>query len=169
MSQRRAHKENTNSTLGSQLESLLHALIAAHHRLGEAVEAHRVAISLAHSEGIRIAIDEQTEALTQIADLERARAALVGNGQPRTITELAADLPEPDRSRIITLASDLRTLIGELRSKQAVVRSATRSLLSHTQGLMAQVGAALSHAGTYGRAGKVQSTTPACAALDLST
>lgn len=155
--------------LGAELEALLTRLLAAHARLLEAIEQHRLALAHASSEEIRAAIDRETEALTEIADLERARAALVGAEGPRTITQLAESLNEPTRGRILGMATQLRDLIHVLRTRQAVVRSATRSLLSHTQGLMAQVGAALSHAGTYGRAGKVQATTPACAALDLST
>lgn len=155
--------------LAAELETLMCGLIAAHERLLIAMEAHRLALTHADSAEIGAAVECETLALTEIADLERARAALMGTDGPRTITQLAQTLPDTARDRVLMLAEQLRELIHELRGRQAVVRAATRSLLSHTQGLMAQVGAALSHAGTYGRAGKVQSTTPACAALDLSS
>lgn len=155
--------------LGAELETLMRGLIASHERLLAAMESHRLALARADSDEIGAAVELETIALTEIAELERTRAALMGTEGPRTITQLAHSLPDPSRDRVLGLAEQLRELIHELRQRQAVVRAATRSLLSHTQGLMAQVGAALSHAGTYGRAGKVQSTTPACAALDLST
>lgn len=155
--------------LGTELEALLAKLLQAHERLLQAIEQHRIALSHASGDEIRAAVEQETTALVEIADLERARATLVGANEPRTLSQLAETLPEPARDRILGMAAQLRELIQVLRTRQAIVRSATRSLLSHTHGLMAQVGAALSHAGTYGRAGRVQSTTPACAALDLST
>lgn len=155
--------------LGAALETLMRNLIAAHERLLDAMEAHRLALTRADSAEIAAAVELETDALTEIAELERARATLMGDNGPRTVTQLAQTLPDGARDRVLGLATQLRELIHELRGRQAVVRAASRSLLSHTQGLMAQVGAALSHAGTYGRAGKVQSTTPACAALDLSS
>lgn len=157
--------------LEGALAPILGAMISAHERLLLAVDRHREAISRADAPAIGHAVDEEAEALREIAALEDRRAALLGRagGTHLTITQAAAGLDEPGRSRILEMAARLRDLIGAIRSRQAVVREATRTLMDHTKGLMAQVGAAISHAGTYGRAGKVQSTGPASAVLDMST
>lgn len=154
------------------LELLLVGLIAEHERLLDAVERHRAAISRADASLIQAAVNEQAEILGRIADLERRRAAVARTpaGHPITISDLARTLPEPPRTRLLQMTERLRSLIHALRDRQAVVRAATQALLAHTHGLMAQVGAALSHAGTYGRAGRVQpANVPASAVLDLSS
>lgn len=160
--------------LAESLEPILAGMIAAHERLLDAVDHHRAALASADAGAIGRAIDEQGEAISAIAQLEQRRAALLGSsrgdaGRPLTIREAARTLDDPPRTRLLEMAERLRGLIGTVRERQAVAREATRTLMEHTRGLMAQVGAALSHAGTYGRAGKVQSTTPACAVLDMST
>lgn len=154
-----------------KLEPMLAGLIAAHERLLEAIEAHRLAVSRADAEAIGRAVGMQAGVLAEIAEFEQSRAALLGErgAKVKTIRAAAATLAEPARTRLMEMADRLRELIGTVRERQDVVRLATRTLLEHTRGLMGQVGAALSHAGTYGRAGKVQSTTPACAVLDMST
>jgi Rad3-related DNA helicase len=157
--------------LEATLEPILDGMITAHERLLRAVDRHRDAISRADASAIGEAVDEEADALREIAALETRRAALLGRpgGTHVTIREAAAGFDEPARSKFLEMAERLRSLIGAIRSRQAVVRDATRTLMDHTKGLMAQVGAAISHAGTYGRAGKVQSTGPACAVLDMST
>lgn len=158
-------------TLGPALESLVLALIVEHERLLEAVEHHRLALLRADTALIAGAVQEQTQILERLSVLERERAALAKDphGHPATITSLAEAIPDPGRTRLLEMTERLRTLIHQLRDRQAVVRAASHALLTHTQGLMSQVGAALSHAGTYGRAGRIESTTPACAVLDMAS
>ena len=158
-------------SISESLGAILTGMLEAHDHLLRGVELHRAAIASADPVAIADAISAQTDALQRIAALETRRAALLGprGSNARTIRDAAASLDEPDRSRLLDLAERLRTAIANVRRRQAAVREATRSLLDHTQGLMSQVASAISHAGTYGRAGTVRPAGSASALLDMST
>ncbi len=151
------------------LGAILTGMLDAHQRLLAGVDQHRAALAAADAEAIARAIETQTIALQEIAALESRRAELLGARGRITIRDAASALDEPDRTRLLELAEKLREAISTVRRRQEAVRAATRSLLDHTRGLMSQVASALSHAGTYGRAGAVRPAGPASALLDMST
>ena len=167
-------------TPGQQLAGALDALIAAHERLLALAGEHRALLARVDGKGIEALTQRQAELVRQIATLEQQRRAaaraVLGAGPKRggdpepTIQQVRAALPEPERSAIGVLADRLRGLIERIRHEHRVLRRATGLMLAHMEGLMRQVGQALSHAGTYSRTGSVGAgRATVVSALDLTT
>ena len=119
--------------------------------------------------------------LAEIATLEERRRSLVntmlslggirkvsGTG-PITLTDIAHQMPEPARTRLVELARDVRLAVEKAADQQRTLRAATATLLAHMEGLMRQVAQRLSHAGTYGRRGLIESVPAVISGLDLVT
>lgn len=164
------------------LESLLVDLLRAHEDLLVASHAQRDAVRSADAAQVRAAADQQAMVLRQIASLEERRRELVGamtagsafakrpqGAGPVTLTELACHTPEPHRTRLIDLAGEVRQAVQLAADQQRTLKSATASLLAHMEGLMRQVAQRLSHAGTYGRRGMIESVPAVVSGLDLVT
>lgn len=182
MTQAPAIPETSESTgsITEQLETLLTGLLRAHEHLLDASSAQRDAVRTANPAAIQQASDRQANALRVIAALEDQRRALVNSmtaGLPRraagagpvTLTELANQMPEPQRTRLIDLAARVRTAVELAANEQRTLKAATTSLVAHMEGLMRQVARRLSHAGTYGRRGMIESTPAVVSGLDLLT
>ncbi len=160
------------------LESLLTDLLGAHERLLAASIEQRQAVRGADPALVQRATQLQTESLHEIAALEDCRRELVadltasmprrapGSG-PVTLSELARMMPEPQRTRLVELASRVRICVERAADEQRTLRAATGSLVAHMEGLMRQVARRLSHAGTYGRRGMVESVPAVVSGLDL--
>ncbi|GEM_PF-373208 len=87
---------------------------------------------------------------------------------PVTLSQIAGSLPEPSRTRLLELAGRLRFLLGDIENQNRTLRMATNSLIVHMEGLMRQVARRLSHSGTYGRKGYVDSVPTVISAVDLT-
>lgn len=87
---------------------------------------------------------------------------------PVTLSQIAASLPEPSRTRLLELAGRLRFLLADIETQNRTLRTATTSLIAHMEGLMRQVARRLSHSGTYGRKGYVDSVPTVVSAVDLT-
>ncbi|MEO0715422.1 MAG: flagellar protein FlgN [Planctomycetota bacterium] len=161
------------------LAAHLLAMIAAHEHLLTLAAEHRAAISRADGPAVEKLSAQQTELVRAVATLEQHRRAaaraVVGErparGSPEpTIQRVLALLPEPDRTTIATHSAKLRALVERVQEEHRVVRRATTLMLSHMEGLMRQVAQALSHAGTYSRAGSVPAgSAQVVSSLDLTT
>src|SRR5262245_53979355 len=127
------------------------------------VREHRRAISRSDAAAIQNCLSSQGLLATRLTDLERTRRQIVAHitGKPTSpFAEVAPRLPEPSRSRISTASERLRALLGAIQRENNIVRTATHTLIAHIDGLMQQVARALSHAGTYGRQGRVEAAGP---------
>lgn len=170
---------------GIELGTLLTALLGLHSAWLTEVHAHREAMRHADAAGVQGSVRRQAELLQQIADLEELRAGLVnrvgaspdfqqagsaasgrGNG-PLTLSQIAALLDEPHRSRLTGSAGELRGLIEQVQKENRTLRAAAGSLMAHMEGLR-QVARRLSHAGTYGRRGFVEPCPGIATAVDLT-
>lgn len=111
----------------------LHACTAAEHRLlGSVLGAHK------------------TPALpAQLAQHLQASA-----GTARRISELAADLPAPQASRIHARIARVREIAHELQRKNQVVAKVARSLQEHLRGVFAAAADALQDKDMYTRKGQ---------------
>lgn len=87
---------------------------------------------------------------------------------PVTLSQIAESLPEPSRTRLLELAGRLRFLLTDIETQNRTLRTATNSLIAHMEGLMRQVARRLSHSGTYGRKGYVDSVPTVVSAVDLT-
>lgn len=171
----------------AELEQLLQGLLKENEALLALAAVHRAAIARADPGALGECVQRQNEVVTRVTELELRRMALVGRladrmrslapaGSDRvsegvpdrpTITWLARTLPEPVRARLVALADRLRDLLARLQREHAALREASATLAAHMDGLMRQLAGKLSHAGTYGRRGTVESPVQVISALDL--
>jgi type VI protein secretion system component VasF len=175
-----------------RLEAALAGLLEANRTLLTLAGEHRNALARADLEALRRVISRQNQAVQQVAEHERSRleavAALAGPGPEmgaaagkarrpaagvrdeaplRGLSAAIEKVTEPARSRLLTLGDRLRELLLALHREQAALRAAAESLSTHMQGLMRQVYGRLSHAGTYGRAGHVDTRVQVVTSLDV--
>lgn len=138
------------------------------------LEDHRAAIGRADGRAIDGAIVREDELLRELLDLDaRCRAALGQDGRNApesgwTLTRLGGALGGEAGDRLSETAAYLKTLTGRAELLQRGVREASRAMASHIDGLVRQVSQRLSHAGTYGAAGRVESGAPVVSGLDVS-
>lgn len=175
MTTARSIQNSSPDTTGGDrtLEGLLTDLVQAHEAFVEASGLHREAIRCADTEAIAAARDDVAEACIHIANLDAERQALVARLSPdqpeATLTHLAAGLPEPERGRALELAATLRELVIRARTDQRRLRAAADSMLRHVRGVVQQVQQSLNHAGTYGRAGRVEAGARVVSGIDMTT
>ncbi len=157
--------------LGPRLERLLAAFVEEHARMEGFLAAQREALRTADAGGVSEATRRQRECASRIAALEQDRRELVAlhagglRGETPTLSNLARLLDPVARERCLALAAELRASMGRVARESGVVRQATRSLLSHVHGVMAQVGRCFGDPGTYGARGSVG--TAGAATLDV--
>jgi hypothetical protein len=169
----------------AELEELLQKLLSEHEELLALAGTHRQAIQNADPATLGGCVQRQNEVVRRVAELESRRLALVvrlaekmkplqTNGRAQgpipdrpTITTIAKSLAEPVRTRLVSLAERLRELLARLQREHAALREASAALAAHMEGLMRQMAKKLSHAGTYGRRGLVESRVQVVSALDL--
>jgi len=159
--------------LAQSLETAMVDLTAVHGELFELVLEHRRAISLGDAAAIQECLSRQGILGMRIADLERARRQAVSQICGRsdaTISDVTAKLPEHLRAAVSTAAARLKAILTLIQRENNVVRAATHTLIAHIDGLMQQVARALSHAGTYGRKGRIEASAggPIPCGLDMT-
>ncbi len=169
---RRSPKPATTPPPHRPLDDLLAGLVSAHERLAEASSAQREAIRRADARALAAARARMSDACATLASLEEERrltVAALAPGSPQSrLSTLADELPEPQRSRAIDLASRLRTLAEHSRSEQRRLHEATGSMLRHVRGLVQHMQRSLNHAGVYGRAGRVEPGASVISGIDLT-
>lgn len=154
------------TTTTRAIAHVLTAMIEQHDALLEAVLHHRASLSRADRDGIAEAMKAQTVAITRIRAIDAERRETFGHAT--AVQDIAATLPEAARAEVLELAGKLRERIEKVRREQAVVECASRTLLGHMEGLFRQVSARLSHAGTYGRLGRVDPGKQVVSGIDLT-
>jgi len=157
--------------IAEKVEPLVLELIEAHESMIKLLETHRAAISSADPRNIEPIISEERVLFDRIAELERRTREALGHktGQGGLkVSALAESLAEPARSRLASSASYLRALHARGEVLRSSVREASLAMAVHLDGLMRQVAQRLSHAGTYGQRGRVESAAPVVSGLDVS-
>lgn len=172
---RAAERMDTENGLGRELairlEPIVLSLIGAHEELIKLLERHRAAISAADARALGEVVHGETEVLTRIESLDRECREAMGHtpgAAAVTITAIAKATPAPEGPRLAESAAYLRALSSRARTLQAAVREASESMAAHINGLMRQVSQRLSHAGTYGAGGRVESKASVVSGLDVS-
>ncbi len=153
-----------------RLMAVLGRLEDEHTQLLGLAKAHKDALAHASLERMREITTRTSEVLTRIAriDQERQRMSADDRGAIATLDDLLERFGDEDRSRLGERCARLRELILRVRDEQEAVRIASENLANHMRGLMKQVSASLSHAGTYSRAGAVDpSRSQVVSSLDM--
>ncbi len=152
-----------------RLDTLLSTLIDEHRALLALAHDHRDALGQADARRLQAVVEQTGEVLERIRTVEDERRRLVArpDGRPNTIDELLQVVGEADRHRLSGRAATLRDLIQTVQREHETVRLASEALATHMKGLMQQVAAKLSHAGTYGRAGRVVPVGTVVSGVDI--
>ncbi|MFG0305998.1 MAG: flagellar protein FlgN [Phycisphaerales bacterium JB040] len=147
-----------DDTQFDRIEGVLGELVLAHETLLALAGEHRAALTGADPKALGSVVERTGACLERIAALEDERRGLVCADPATpgpTLAELA-DLAPADRGgRVRELGGRLRSLLEKVRLEHGAIREASESLAGHMRGLMRQVSARLSHAGTYSAGGTV--------------
>jgi FlgN protein len=161
--------------VGAELDRLLQAYLGVYDRFRLSLAAHRDAIRAANPRKVEQILIEQQDIISRIAELDGSRRSLiaaamrdklVAPGRDAKLTDVAAALPEPQSSRLVQMALELRELVSAVQKEQSSLRLAAGALASHMQGLIQHVARKLSHAGIYSNRGAVEGIVLA-SALDI--
>lgn len=161
--------------VGADLEVLLEDYIETYERLRSTVQAHRAAIQAADAKRAEAMVAEHHDLVARITKMDQARRTLIANamrdglvppGRDAKLTDVAAALPEPQRTHLVQMANELKDLVKNVQQEQSGLRMAAGALASHMQGLMQHVARKLSHAGVYTNRGTVEGLVLA-SALDI--
>jgi hypothetical protein len=172
----------TPHAVAADLAEPLAALIDRYEAFVKSLEAHRAAISQADGRGIDAAIARETELLEELLRLDETCRRALGqtttthnNASERapmqggwTLTRLAAALGGDEGQRIAESSAYLKALTSRADILQKSVREASHAMASHIDGLVRQVAQRLSHTGTYGAAGRVETKPQVVSGLDMS-
>lgn len=152
------------SILSEALEQVLRSQLAVHEKLIVCIERKNQAIRMADLTTITNISGEENQHIQQLAGMERARLDLVGRltqllasgaKQPLTISQIAEQIPEPQRSRLQVIAAQLREKLHELRRRSAIVRQAAETLNRHMAGIVQTVHTVMNKARVYGQRGRL--------------
>lgn len=146
----------------TQLEALLRKQIVVQDRLSAALQAKMDACRKAERERMVDLHKQENDCLQALAELEKQRLVLVAeitqmldpNAQrPMRLRELAEQLDEPARGRLLVLRQQWEVKLKEVKRETNIARDAAESMLRHMQGLVQTITAAVSGIGTYSRNG----------------
>lgn len=161
----------------SELEAVLREISAHYATLARCAAGRREAMRRADTPAMARWIDAENLAVQAIADLERRRMNVVEalaariNAPARSQTpvrQLAGALPEPFRTRVLSVAQSLRESMENLAALNETTKRAAETLATHMEGLLRHVAAKMNHAQTYGPRGVVSSGPRVVSAWDAT-
>jgi len=136
-----------------RLQAVLNGQYAAHEELRSVLQQQQRAIRAFDTAGLEALRDRCERLIERITGLETIREAITGPGV--RLTELAGELPEPQRSRLVAISLGLRKLAEETSALHRVNRAAVQHMLRHFR----SIHQALTRAGQgcgYGASGKAE-------------
>jgi len=166
----------------AELESLLCDLLVEHEQLLTLARAQKTAMAAADSNGLSQCVHQQNIIVQRVAELEKRRLGLVARLSDQfpptalmnvhrpdkpTLTWLAESFPAAVRDRVLRVAERLRDLLARIHREHLALREAAATLSTHMEAVIRQVTGRLSHAGTYGRRGTVETRVQVVSSLDL--
>lgn len=177
-----ARPRRAPAAVAAELARPLATLIERYESFVKSLEAHRAAISQADGRGIDSAISREADLLDELLVLDETCRRTLGQTastpstpgartQPTedgwTLTALAAALGGDEGQRIAESSAYLKALTSRADILQKSVRDASHAMATHIDGLVRQVSQRLSHAGTYGAAGRVETNASVVSGLDV--
>lgn len=167
---RSAPRPGNRSIDTDRLDSMLGKLEDEHTSLLDLAIAHKDALTHASVEELNAITHKTSEVLVRIAKIEDGRREMItrDTGAIASLDQLMENFNPSDRDRIGKRQLRLRELIFKVKDEQDAVRIASENLANHMRGLIKQVSASLSHAGTYSHVGSVApSKTQVVSSLDV--
>lgn len=163
-----------------ELREVLDGLAAEYASLVRILTEHAQAIRSADAPGIGRCAAAQEDALARVSRLDQRRREVVAGAcsclpglaekakrATLTVTQVAAALPGGEGGAMVERCERVKALVEQSKALTEAVRISTISLMQHVEGVMRQVSRKLSHAGTYGRRGVVETTQQVVTSLDM--
>ncbi len=157
-----------------EIQIVLQDMIDAHEQWLVIINEHRAALSQSDTRSSDLCTAAQQEIMGRIAGLETKRQDLLQiaaldrarlGTEPMTITELAQQVEEPTRAKLLQTGERLHAIIEKTRKEQETLGLAANALAAHMEGLVRQVASKLQSAATYSPAGKP--AAPISAGVDI--
>jgi len=110
------------------------------------------------------ALQKENSQVQLISELEKKRLEKVAAltleidpeaQEPMRLEDLANQLEEPVRGRLLVLRQQLRQRIEQVQREAGTIRRASEALLRHMQGLVQSVAGGIKGLGTYGDRGSM--------------
>ena len=155
------------------LEQLLRAQLESHQTLLKCIERKREAISVADVDSINAMCQKENAIAQRLAQQENKRQWITRElstapaEDPLTVTQVAEQADEPQRTRLLALAGQLREAVTAVKRESSIVRAAADALSRHLGGLMESMRAAIGKAGTYGRRGRLALDAQPYSSVDM--
>ncbi len=165
--------------LAALVRGFLESLAAAYAQALTAVSAQRTAMRTADNAALALATQQSEQAARKLSNLDQSRRELIVQAQRQfpalagsnitTISCVIACFEPALAAPLAQLCQSTRASGATLAVNSGQVRTAVVSIAAHIQGMMQQVGKKLSHAGTYGRRGRVEQYGVVVSALDVKS
>jgi hypothetical protein len=157
----------TASDLARDAQQLLTDLVDTYSELSAVGREQRRCLAGADGAGVERCAQRQLALAQRVADLDRRRQSLCG-GPAVPISSLVERLPAASSGPLKELTARARELIARVGQEYRVVHQATRSLLSHMDGVVQQVARRLSQTGAYGPGGRIDPARAVAGGLDMT-
>lgn len=169
-----------DETMKQRIESLERTLeqqTHLHEQLLELMARKRAALRLAQDRQLAEIGELENEKLRAIGELEKQRLEQVGEltlqlqpgaSAPLHLRELAEQLPEPTRGRLLMLRQQLRERMARVQRQSSITRSATESLARHMQGLVQTIGMIATGVSTYNGQGSLPEQATAVRTINMT-
>jgi hypothetical protein len=160
------------------MERILRDQLELHRNLLQCIARKKHAIRTADIASVTKICGEENGIVQRLAESEKQRLALVGKltqfinpkaQTPLTIVDIASLSPEPQRSRTVVLAAQLREILQQVQRESSIVKNAAETLSRHMSGIMQTVHAALSRARVYGHRGRIAVGAQMPSVLDIKS
>lgn len=146
-----------------ELEATLREQLRLHERMLELLNGKRAALASADTDRMIALCKDENAVLQKVSNLEKTRLEQAAKltllldpkaPEPRRLGDLAQQLPEPARGRLLALRAQLRERMDQVRKQSAVAMQASDTLLKHMQGLIQTIGGLVTQIPTYTAAGQ---------------
>ena len=146
----------------TSLEQTLRQLFSLHSELLELLKRKRDILRASDTQAMIGLCTLEHEKVQKIAELEKQRLNLVADltlavdpqaKQPLSMSQLADELGEPVRGRLLVMRHQLLEQMKAVHEETGIVRRATEALAKHMHGIVQTIGALSAGVSTYGSRG----------------
>lgn len=161
---------------GEQLLRILTGMEEIHEDLLECLGNKREAVRRADPGALGEANERELRIIGQLMDLDRSRRTAVRQisratiGEAREdvpVSDLVGHLPEEVQSDLLEARGRLRGLVARARDESRILRETCGILRNHVEGLVQRMHGEMSRSKVYGRSGRIENESSACATLDI--
>lgn len=147
----------------TNLQTVLQQQVEAHEQLLTLLQRKRDGLRTADAKSVMACCALENEKVQLISELEKQRLCVIAAltlsldpqaAAPLRLADLAEQLPEPVRGRLLVLRQQLVERMTRVAEASTVARRAAEALGRHMHGLVQSIGAISTGVATYGQRGK---------------